>query len=44
MEQRELDDEEFAQLEAALDTIPVHGHRGFVQFEGEPMSRWGSGR
>ena len=39
-----LSDEEFTQLETALDALPVHGHRGFVQFEGEPMSRWGSGR
>ena len=44
MEQRELDDEEFAQLKTALDALPVHGHRGFVQFEGDPMSSWNSGR
>ncbi len=38
-----LSDEEFAQLETALDALPVHGHRGFVQFEGEPLSGWNSG-
>lgn len=39
-----LTDEEFARLEDALDSLPVHGHRGFVQFEGEAMSSWGTER
>lgn len=37
----ELTDEEFASLDAALETIPVHGHRGYVQMEGSKMSDWG---
>ena len=36
-----LTDEEFKALDAALDAIPVHGHRGFVQVEGAQMSDWG---
>lgn len=36
-----LADDEFLQLETALDALPVHGHRGFVQFEGDAMSSWG---
>lgn len=36
-----LTDDEFNKLEEALDNIPVHGERGYVQFEGEPMSDWG---
>ncbi|MBR5344652.1 MAG: aldo/keto reductase [Clostridia bacterium] len=36
-----LTDEEFEALDAALDAIPVHGHRGFVQVEGAKMSDWG---
>lgn len=36
-----LTDAEFAELEGALERIPVAGHRGYVQFEGEPMSSWG---
>lgn len=37
-----LSDEEFTDLERALDELPVAGHRGFVQFEGEPLSSWGT--
>ena len=36
-----LTDEEFKALDSALDSIPVHGHRGFVQMEGSKMSDWG---
>ena len=36
-----LTQEEFKALEDALNAIPVHGHRGFVQFEGMKMSDWG---
>ena len=35
-----LTDEEFKALDAALDALPVHGHRGFVQFEGSRMEDW----
>ena len=36
-----LTDEEFEALDLALNTIPVHGHRGHVQMEGSKMSDWG---
>lgn len=36
-----LTDEEFTALDAALNSIPVHGHRGFVQMEGSKISDWG---
>ena len=36
-----LTDEEFKALDEALNAIPVHGHRGFVQYEGSKMSGWG---
>ena len=36
-----LTQEEFKTLDDALNAIPVHGHRGFVQFEGMKMSDWG---
>lgn len=32
---------EFEELEGALEKIPVAGHRGYVQFEGDAMSNWG---
>lgn len=32
--------EEFAALETALEQIPVHGHRGFVEQEGGSMKDW----
>lgn len=35
-----LTDSEFAALEAALATIPVHGHRGFVEQQGSSMANW----
>ncbi len=35
-----LTDKEFQDLDQALSTIPVAGHRGFVQFEGDSMSDW----
>jgi len=35
-----LTDEEFAALETALDQIPVHGHRGFVEQQGSTMKNW----
>ena len=28
-------------LEKKLDRIPVHGHRGHVEFDGSKMSDWG---
>ena len=36
-----LTDGEFKALDDALSAIPVAGHRGFVQFEGDRMSDWG---
>lgn len=36
-----LTDGEFDELEGALERIPVAGHRGYVQFEGDAMSSWG---
>ena len=36
-----LSDSEFTELEKALNAIPVHGHRGFVQYEGSKISDWG---
>ena len=35
-----LTEEEFAALETALEQIPVHGHRGFVEQEGGSMKDW----
>lgn len=35
-----LTDDEFAELEAALAKIPVHGHRGFVEQQGSSMANW----
>ena len=35
-----LTDDEFAALDAALDRIPVHGHRGFVEQQGSSMKNW----
>lgn len=37
----ELTDEEFKELEKALDSIEVHGHRGNVAVQGMKMSDWG---
>ena len=37
-----LSDNEFAALEQELEKLPVAGHRGFVQFEGEALSSWGT--
>lgn len=36
----ELADGEFAALETALESIPVHGYRGHVEIEGSSMSDW----
>lgn len=36
-----LTDEEFSALDAALQKIPVHGHRGFVETQGGSMAGWG---
>lgn len=36
-----LTGEELKALDAALDGIEIHGHRGYVQFEGGKMSDWG---
>ena len=35
-----LTDDEFRALEKALDEIPVHGHRGFVEQQGSGMANW----
>lgn len=35
-----LTDDEFAELQSALDKIKVHGHRGQVEFEGDTMKDW----
>ena len=35
-----LTKDEFAALEAALEQIPVHGHRGFVEQEDSGMRNW----
>ncbi|MCH5351854.1 MAG: aldo/keto reductase [Acutalibacter sp.] len=32
--------EEFSALEQALDAIPVHGHRGHVEYDGNSMRNW----
>ena len=37
----ELTRDELKALDAALDGIEIHGHRGYVQFEGGKMSDWG---
>ena len=36
----ELTDNEFTVLESALDAIPVHGHRGQVEYDGMSMKDW----
>ena len=36
----ELTDAEFTALETALDKIPVHGHRGFSEQQGNSMVNW----
>ena len=33
--------DEFQALELALEAIPIHGHRGFVEVEGGSMADWG---
>ena len=33
--------DEFHALEQALQAIPIHGHRGFVEVEGGSMADWG---
>ncbi len=35
-----LTDDEFCAMERALDEIPVHGHRGFVEQQGSGMANW----
>jgi len=35
-----LTEQEFAALEAALEKITVHGHRGFVEQQGSSMKNW----
>jgi aryl-alcohol dehydrogenase-like predicted oxidoreductase len=37
----ELSDDEFRTLQEELDKIPVHGHRGNVEYDGSKMSDWG---
>lgn len=38
-----ITDDEFVELEGALERIPVAGHRGYVEFDGDTMSGWGKG-
>ena len=40
----ELTDDEFKALQEDLDKIPVHGHRGNVEYDGSKMSDWGKKR
>ena len=36
--------EELSKLEQALDSLPVQGHRGQVEYDGMSMSEWGKGK
>ena len=36
-----LTDAEFAALQEELDKLPVSGHRGNVEYDGETMKDWG---
>ena len=36
-----LSDDEFRTLQERLDSIPVYGHRGNVEYDGSKMSDWG---
>ncbi len=36
-----LSDVEFERIESALSAIPVHGHRGQVEFDGDKIEDWG---
>lgn len=36
-----LTETEFAELEAALEQIPIYGHRGFVEHQGGSIKDWG---
>lgn len=36
----ELTEEDVADLERALADLPVAGHRGFVEFDGDGMRNW----
>lgn len=40
----ELSDEEFASMEKALESIPVYGHRDYVEVSGGSMSDWSKSR
>ncbi len=37
----ELTDEEFRALDASLDRLDIHGHRGFSEYQGGDMANWG---
>ena len=37
----ELTDEEFRVLDASLDRLDIHGHRGFSEYQGVGMANWG---
>ena len=37
----ELTDAEFSALQEELDKLPVSGHRGNVEYDGETMKDWG---
>lgn len=36
-----LTDDEFKRLDDTLDSLPVHGYRGFEEYEGGTMADWG---
>lgn len=40
----EFSDGEFASMEKALESIPVYGHRDYVEVSGGSMSDWGESR
>ena len=35
-----LSDDEFNALENALAALPIHGHRGIVEYDGDTMKQW----
>ena len=36
-----LTDDEFQRLDDTLGNLPVHGYRGFEEYEGGTMADWG---
>ena len=37
----DLTDDEFQRLDDTLNSLPVHGYRGFEEYEGGTMADWG---